>query len=234
MLPADTFSCSFNHGIATCVARQPSAEAAYKLLALRVKAGIGQLAQVGIQIPVQEITIGLTIGAGMVLATQSIVGLISLVSPLPPALSGLFEPNAQPQQLVAIVAANADEIVSYIDNTLAVNPNAFQQAVMTAKAPPPQPIGAGSQALGALFTKDRMIALGTGVLVVGSLIALARSADRRLSGKVDRAGMFHDPNAVYDDDDGGGDDGDDADDASEEPEVIDVHATETIESEPAA
>lgn len=234
MLPADTVICRFEHGVATCVARQPSSEVVYQQLAARMKTALGQLQAMGVRLPVQEITLGSTIGASMVIAVQGVVGLLSVIVPLPPSLQPLFDPNMQPPQLVAVVGNHADEIVAYVDAALLAQPDAFRVAAGSAKTAPQQPIGAASQALNALFTKDRLVAIGVGVGVIGGLIALARSSDRRLSGKVDRSRLFHDPNAVYDDDDG--DDGNDADDEPEPPgPVIDAESVEVAqESEPAA
>lgn len=217
MLPESTFACSLHHGVVVCVARSPSAEVAYQQLAIRVKTALAQMARAGIPSPIQEITIGSTIGAAMVIAVQGIVGLLALVAPPPPSLHPLLSTQTPPAQLVAIVGTHADEIVAYVDQVLMARPDAFQIVQQ-----PPPPIGSPAQQAIGFFTLERIAAIGASALVVGGLLYFARSSDKRLGGKVDRTGFLIDEE----------DDDDDEDDAEDLPAVIDAEAIE-VASTPA-
>lgn len=209
------------HGVATCSAKSPTADAIYGALAVRVRVALGQMAQAGVPSTIQEITIGPTIGAAFTLACQNIVGLLVYVAPPPPSLQPLLSPNVAPHELVAVVGNHADDIMSYIDQTLMAKPDAFAAvvaAVQHAQQNPAPPMGSpAQQVIAPLLTKDRLVAIGTSALIVGSLIWFAHSSSKRLSGRVDRSRMLEPDPVEYEDDD----------DVDVDPNIIDAEAVET-------
>lgn len=218
MLPESTFACSAHHGVVTCSARSPSAEVAYQQLSICVKTALGAMARAGVQSPVQEITIGSTIGAAMVIAVQGIIGMLAVVAQPPQTLHPLLSTQTPPGQLVAIIGTHADDVVAYINQVLMARPDAF----LAAQQPAP-PIGSPAQQAIGFFTFDRVVAIGASALVLGGLVYFARSSDKRLGGKVDRTDFLADE----EDDDDVGDD-----DTAELPPVIDAESVE-VASAPA-
>lgn len=222
LLP-DTYVCESHNGIVTCSARTESARTAFHALAVRIRLANEQLRRAGATQPLVDPPSSGTVGAQLVLATQNVLGVLSLVAPAPEAFAALFNPSATPLQMIAVVGEHADEIMAYIDRVCMNQPDVFTRAAAVAVAPPP-PLGVPvAEAAQRFFTLDRVIGLAAGIASIGSLIYAAHATSRRLNGRADRSRLL--PLApgeedAYDDDDGDDDGGDDdggGDDGGGEP-----------------
>lgn len=186
MLNPNDYKCTTRGNIFICAANTHQALAIYQVLQDRLRIVASTMAAYRNDVPksLSTLTSDGRVGPTTALAAQVVLAALGQLVPLPADLQPILSAQARGDEIITLVAQQADVILSYIDTTLTQYPNIMRPQQQMQTVPP---------AKKPKFPVAGWIAFGSGLLTVGGLVLVARSSQKASSGKEDRSAFLPEP-----------------------------------------
>ncbi len=185
MLLDNDYKCELRNSVYFCAANTNQSLGLYQTLQERLRVVATTMASYRQDVPrsLATLTSDGRIGPTTALAAQVVLAAFHRLVPMPEPLLPILSDSATGEEIIRLVAQQADLVLAYIDDTLIKYPDIMR----------PQQLRVPQVTKRPGMSKAGWLAVGSAVIVTGGLLLVARSSQRASDGKNDRSQFLPPP-----------------------------------------
>jgi len=186
MLDVTDYKCETRYGIYLCAANTNATLGVYNALQDLLRLVGGTMATYRTDVPKSLSTLETDgrIGPTTALAAQIVLAAFNQLVPMPADLLPILSDTSTGDEIIRVVARQADLVLAYLNQTLLLYPS-----IMRPPAPAAPPVAPKKPKISTLG----WVGLGGAVVTIGGLVLIGRGVQRATDGKGDRSQFLPDP-----------------------------------------